>query len=115
MRKIHSQKPFTFFLEFLLALVFFMISATILLQVYAGSMRLHQQDEDRRKAMLFAQNLIESDQDLSTYTQSFDQEFQNEGDYFQAQMIYKESPYPHYVLEIRHDQAVLVEYEWVLS
>lgn len=115
MRKIHSQKPFTFFLEFLLALVFFMLSATILLQVYAGSMRLHQEDEDRRKAMLFAQNLMESGQDLSTYMHSFDQEFQKEGDYFQVQMICKESPYLHYVLEIRHDQTILVEYEWVLS
>ena len=61
---------------------FFAISATIILQVYASAIQKNQFDHDRRKAMLFAQNIIEGNQDLNTIQKEYDQNFEDEGDYF---------------------------------
>lgn len=110
MRKIETSKPFAFFLELLLVIFFFAISATIILQVYASAIQKNQFDHDRRKAMLFAQNVIEGNQDLNAIQKEYDQNFENEGDYFQVEIVESNEDFPHYTLCIWQDELLLVEY-----
>lgn len=115
MSTIDSRKPFTFFLEFLLTLVLFVVSTTIIVQVYIGSIRLYQENQNQRKAMLFAQNLIESGKDLSNYNRMLDETLKKEGTYFHIWSKPVETPYSHYVLIVEAEDKVIVEYEWVKS
>lgn len=55
-----SKKPFSFFLELVLVLFFFLISSTILIQIYARMMQISNQDSYRQEAMVIAQNEIEA-------------------------------------------------------
>mgnify|MGYP003205664422 FL=1 len=110
MRKIETSKPFAFFLELLLVIFFFAISATIILQVYASAIQKNQFDHDRRKAMLFAQNVIEGNQDLNTIQKEYDQNFENEGNYFQVEIVESTEDFPHYALCIWQDEQLLIEY-----
>lgn len=113
MRKIETSKPFAFFLELLLVIFFFAISATIILQVYASAIQKNQFDHDRRKAMLFAQNVIEGNQDLSVIQKEYDQNFENEGNYFQVEIVESNEDFPHYTLCIwQDDQSLQREYAY---
>lgn len=110
MRKIEASKPFAFFLELLLAIFFFAISSMIILQVYASAIQKNQLDDDKRKAMLFAQNVIEGEKDLQMIKTSYDKDFKEEGDYFQVEIEESNERFPHYILYIWKDKELLVEY-----
>lgn len=60
--------------------------------------------------MLFAQNVIEGNQDLNTIQKEYDQNFEDEGDYFQVEVVESNEDFPHYTLCIWQDEQLLVEY-----
>ena len=51
-----TKKPFSFFLELLFVLFFFLITSTILIEIYAKMMQISQMDTYRQDAMVIAQN-----------------------------------------------------------
>ena len=53
-----TKKPFSFFLELLFVLFFFLITSTILIEIYAKMMQISQKDSYRQDAMIIAQNEI---------------------------------------------------------
>lgn len=63
-----TKKPFSFFLELLFVLFFFLITSTILIEIYAKMMQISQKDSYRQDAMIIAQNEIEGHADICVYT-----------------------------------------------
>ena len=63
-----TKKPFSFFLELLFVLFFFLITSTILIEIYAKMMQISQKDSYRQDAMIIAQNEIEGHADIGVYT-----------------------------------------------
>ncbi len=63
-----TKKPFSFFLELLFVLFFFLITSTILIEIYAKMMQISQKDSYRQDAMIIAQNEIEGYADIGVYT-----------------------------------------------
>lgn len=59
-----TKKPFSFFLELLFVLFFFLITSTILIEIYAKMMQISQKDSYRQDAMIIAQNEIEGHADI---------------------------------------------------
>ena len=53
-----KKKPFSFFLELLFVLFFFLITSTILIEIYAKMMQVSKEDTYRQEAMIIAQNEI---------------------------------------------------------
>ena len=51
-----TKKPFSFFLELLFVLFFFLITSTILIEIYAKMMQVSKEDTYRQEAMIIAQN-----------------------------------------------------------
>ena len=51
-----TKKPFSFFLELLFVLFFFLITSTILIEIYAKMVQISQTDTCRQDAMVIAQN-----------------------------------------------------------
>lgn len=64
-----TKKPFSFFLELLFVLFFFLITSTILIEIYAKMMQISQKDSYRQDAMIIAQNEIEGHADIGVYTE----------------------------------------------
>ena len=62
-----TKKPFSFFLELLFVLFFFLITSTILIEIYAKMMQISQKDSYRQDAMIIAQNEIEGQADIGVY------------------------------------------------
>ena len=62
-----TKKPFSFFLELLFVLFFFLITSTILIEIYAKMMQISQKDSYRQDAMIIAQNEIEGHADIGVY------------------------------------------------
>ena len=63
-----TKKPFSFFLELLFILFFFLITSTILIEIYAKMMQVSQEDTYRQEAMILAQNEIETHTRVGNYT-----------------------------------------------
>ena len=63
-----TKKPFSFFLELLFVLFFFLITSTILIEIYAKMMQVSQEDTYRQEAMILAQNEIEAHTRVGNYT-----------------------------------------------
>ena len=59
-----TKKPFSFFLELLFVLFFFLITSTILIEIYAKMMQISKLDSYRQDAMVLAQNEIEGQSDV---------------------------------------------------
>lgn len=55
-----TKKPFSFFLELLFVLFFFLITSTILIEIYGKMVQISQTDTYRQDAMVIAQNKIET-------------------------------------------------------
>ena len=55
------------FLELLFVLFFFLITSTILIEIYAKMMQISQKDSYRQDAMIIAQNEIEGHADIGVY------------------------------------------------
>ena len=70
----------------------------------------NQFDHDRRKAMLFAQNVIEGNQDLNTIQKEYDQNLKMKGIIFRWKSLKAMKNFPHYTLCIWQDEQLLVEY-----
>lgn len=62
-----TKKPFSFFLELLFVLFFFLITSTILIEIYAKMMQISKLDSYRQDAMVLAQNEIEGQSDVGLY------------------------------------------------
>lgn len=63
-----KKKPFSFFLELLFVLFFFLITSTILIEIYAKMMQVSKEDTYRQEAMIMAQNEIETHTRVGNYT-----------------------------------------------
>ena len=63
-----TKKPFSFFLELLFVLLFFLIASTILIQIYARMMQITNFDAWREDAMIIAQNEIETNSSKMNFT-----------------------------------------------
>ena len=63
-----KKKPFSFFLELLFVLFFFLITSTILIEIYAKMMQVSKEDTYRQEAMIIAQNEIETHTRVGNYT-----------------------------------------------
>ena len=63
-----TNKPFSFFLELLFVLFFFLITSTILIEIYAKMMQVSKEDTYRQEAMIIAQNEIETHTRVGDYT-----------------------------------------------
>ena len=63
-----TKKPFSFFLELLFVLFFFLITSTILIEIYAKMVQISQTDTYRQDAMVIAQNKIETSASAVSYT-----------------------------------------------
>ena len=63
-----TKKPFSFFLELLFVLFFFLITSTILIEIYAKMMQVSKEDTYRQEAMIIAQNEIETHTRVGDYT-----------------------------------------------
>ena len=63
-----TKKPFSFFLELLFVLFFFLITSTILIEIYAKMMQVSKEDTYRQEAMIIAQNEIETHTCIGDYT-----------------------------------------------
>lgn len=68
-----TKKPFSFFLELLFVLFFFLIASTILIQIYARMMQISKEDMYRQDAMIIAQNEIEQHTEVGNYTLDMNQ------------------------------------------
>ena len=64
-----TKKPFSFFLELLFVLFFFLITSTILIEIYAKMVQISQTDTYRQDAMVIAQNKIETSASVGEYSQ----------------------------------------------
>ena len=64
-----TKKPFSFFLELLFVLFFFLITSTILIEIYAKMVKISQMDTYRQDAMVIAQNKIETSASVGEYSQ----------------------------------------------
>lgn len=64
-----TKKPFSFFLELLFVLFFFLITSTILIEIYAKMVQILQTDTYRQDAMVIAQNKIETSASVGEYSQ----------------------------------------------
>lgn len=62
-----TKKPFSFFLEMLFVLFFFLITSTILIEIYAKMMQISKLDSYRQDAMVLAQNEIEGQSDVGVF------------------------------------------------
>ena len=62
-----KKRPFSFFLELLFVLFFFLITSTILIEIYAKMMQVSKEDTYRQEAMI-AQNEIETHTCVGDYT-----------------------------------------------
>ena len=63
-----TKKPFSFFLELLFVLFFFLITSTILIEIYAKMVQISQMDTYRQDAMVIAQNKIETSASVGEYS-----------------------------------------------
>ena len=63
-----TKKPFSFFLELLFVLFFFLITSTILIEIYAKMVQISQMDTYRQDAMVIAQNIIVSRASVCEYS-----------------------------------------------
>lgn len=63
-----KKRPFSFFLELLFVLFFFLITSTILIEIYAKMMQVSKEDTYRQEAMILAQNEIETHTRVGDYT-----------------------------------------------
>ena len=63
-----TKKPFSFFLELLFVLFFFLITSTILIEIYAKMMQVSKEDTYRQEAMIIAQNEIATHTCIGDYT-----------------------------------------------
>lgn len=63
-----TKKPFSFFLELLFVVFFFLITSTILIEIYAKMMQVSKEDTYRQEAMIIAQNEIETHTRVGDYT-----------------------------------------------
>lgn len=68
-----TKKPFSFFLELLFVLFFFLIASTIFIQIYARMMQISKEDVYRQDAMIIAQNEIEQHTVAGDYTLDMNQ------------------------------------------
>lgn len=68
-----TKKPFSFFLELLFVLFFFLISSTILIEIYAKMMKISLKDTYRQDAMIIAQNEIEGHADIGVYKEKMNE------------------------------------------
>ena len=64
-----TKKPFSFFLELLFVLFFFLITSTILIEIYAKMVQISQMDTYCQDAMVIAQNKIETSASVGEYSQ----------------------------------------------
>ena len=63
-----KKRPFSFFLELLFVLFFFLITSTALIEIYAKMMQVSKEDTYRQEAMIIAQNEIETHTRVGDYT-----------------------------------------------
>ena len=64
-----TKKPFSFFLELLFVLFFFLITSTILIEIYAKMVHISQTDSFRQVAIVIAQIKIETRASVGEYSQ----------------------------------------------
>lgn len=72
-----TKKPFSFFLELLFVLFFFLITSTILIEIYARMLEISKEDTYCQDAMVIAQNKIETHADIGVYTRKIDDTIYN--------------------------------------
>ena len=64
-----TKKTFSFFLKSVFVLFFFLITSTILIEIYAKMVQILQTDTYRQDAMVIAQNKIETRASVGEYSQ----------------------------------------------
>lgn len=66
-----TKKPFSFFLELLFVLFFFLIASTIFVRIYAYMMDVSNKDTYKQDAMVLASNEIENKTDEGKYIKTY--------------------------------------------
>lgn len=96
------KRPFSFFLELLFVLFFFLISSTIFVEIYADLMSTSKKDTYTQDAMILASNEIENKTSVGEYEKSY------HGNTYFVVISKKEKN----VLRIRvyHDQEKVLDY-----
>ena len=106
MKRIDTSKPFAFFLEFLLVLFFFALSAMIVLRIYAQAQTMHTQDQQSLQALTAARNAIANPETLVPGTYGLDETMEKAGTVYQVVIDQEEDGKGTY--KILHDDTVLV-------
>lgn len=65
------KRPFSFFLELLLVLLFFLICTTIFVEIYANMMSVSKNDTYKQEAMVLASNEIEKNTEVGEYKKTY--------------------------------------------
>ena len=106
MKRMDTSKPFAFFLEFLLVLFFFALSAMIVLRIYAQAQTMHTKDQQSLQALAYARNAIARPENLEPGRYGLDPEMEKEGTYYQVVIEQDEDGKGTY--QILHEDTVLV-------
>lgn len=65
------KRPFSFFLELLLVLLFFLICTTIFVEIYANMISVSKSDTYKQDAMVLASNEIENNTSIGEYKKKY--------------------------------------------
>lgn len=73
---IKSRYRFSFLLEMLVSIFFFILSATLCIQLYAKACQLNTEANEKKKLLEYAQDYIENTDDYEVKDYYLDQDFQ---------------------------------------
>ena len=93
MKRMDTSKPFAFFLEFLLVLFFFALSAMIVLRIYAQAQTMHTKNQQSLQALAYARNAIARPENLEPGSYGLDPEMEKEGIITKERAIQLVDPY----------------------
>lgn len=96
------KRPFSFFLELLFVLFFFLISSTIFVEIYADMMSISKKDMYTQDAMVLASNEIENNTSIGEYEKSY-----NGNEY---RVVISEKREDAYRIRVYHDEVKVLDY-----
>ena len=96
------KRPFSFFLELLLVLLFFLICTTIFVEIYANMMSVSKNDTYTQDAMILASNEIENDTSVGEYKKTY-----HGNDYL---IRIREKKVQEYQICVYHDKKKVLDY-----
>ncbi len=97
-----TKRPFSFFLELLLVLFFFLICTTIFVEIYANMMSVSKNDTYVQDAMILASNEIENGTTEGDYEKTY------HGNAYRV-LIRKEKE-DEYQIRVYHDKKKVLDY-----